>query len=268
MIGSFLRISLFKNQSKSKGDMKKSFLTIVLGILTAGFTFAQSEETRSLSSFSEVSAHEAIDVYLEKGDKEEARIVTDNIDIEDVLTEVSGGRLKIHLDGNNWRNVDVEVYVTYKSLESISASSAASITSRGVIDANGADFDVNVSSAGDIDAKIKNADELNIDAGSAGDANLEVEANEIEADVSSAGEIEIAGITKRQDVEASSSGDYDGYDLESEEVEARASSGGSIRVNVSNRIDGRASSGGSVRYKGDPKNINADSSSGGSVRKS
>ncbi|MEO1254037.1 MAG: head GIN domain-containing protein, partial [Bacteroidota bacterium] len=241
---------------------------ITLGILVARFAFAQTEETRSLSSFSEVSANEAIDVYLQKGNREEAKVVASNIDLEDVLTEISGNRLKIHLDGNKWKNVDVEVYVTYKSLDAISASSAASVTSKGVIDANGDDFEVSVSSAGDIDVKIENADELSVEAGSAGDARLEVDAKEIEASVSSAGEIDISGIVEKQEVEASSSGDYNGYDLASEEADARASSGGSVRVNVSNKMDGRASSGGSVRYKGSPKYVNASSSSGGSVKKS
>ncbi|MEP0987869.1 head GIN domain-containing protein [Ekhidna sp.] len=248
--------------------MKKSFLITLLGILVAGFTFAQSEETRSLSSFSRISAHEGIDVYITEGSKEEARIVSENVDLEDVLTEVSGDRLKIHLDGNNWKNVDVEVYVTYTSLNGISASSAASLTAKNPIDANGSDFDVDVSSAGDIIAEIENADELSVDASSSGDARLKVEANEIEANVSSAGDIDISGTAKYQDIEASSSGDYDGYDLESDEAEASASSGGSVKVNVSSKLDARASSGGSVRYKGSPTYLDASSSSGGSVRKS
>jgi hypothetical protein len=248
--------------------MKKSFIITLLGILVAGATFAQSEETRNLSSFSEISAHEGIDVFIKAGSKEEARIVSDSHDLDEVLTEVSGGRLKIHLEGNNHRNIDVEVYVTYKSINAISASSAASLTAEGSIDANGNDFDVDVSSAGDIDASIENADEVEIDASSAGDARLKIEANEINAEVSSAGEIEISGVTKKQDIQASSSGDYDGYDLESEEAEASASSGGGIKVNVSKKLDARASSGGSVRYKGSPTYLDASSSSGGSVRKS
>lgn len=247
--------------------MKKSFIITLLGILVAGATFAQSEETRSLSSFSEVSAHEGIDVFLKEGNKEEARIVSDSHDLDEVLTDVSGGRLKIHLEGNNHRNIDVEVYVTYKSLNSISSSSASSITSEGTIDANGGDFDVDVSSAGDIIASIENADEVSIDASSAGDAELKIQANEIEADVSSAGDIEVEGTAKKQDIEASSSGDYYAFDLESEEVEASASSGGSIKVSVSADLDARANSGGSVKYKGNPKYLNANSNSGGSVRK-
>lgn len=248
--------------------MKKSFVITLIGVLVAGATFAQSEETRNLSSFSEVSAHEGIDVILKEGNKEEARIVSDSHDLDEVLTDVSSGRLKIHLEGNNHRNIDVKVYVTYKSIKSISSSSASSLRVEGTVDANGGDFDVDVSSAGDISASIKNADEVSIDASSAGDADLNVEANEIEADVSSAGEIEIAGNATKQDIEVSSSGDYDGYDVDSEEVEARASSGGSVRVSASSRLDASASSGGSIRYKGSPKYLDANSSSGGSVKKS
>ena len=122
--------------------MKKSLLITLLGIFVAGAALAQSEETRSLSSFSEISAHEGIDVFIKAGDKEEARIVSDSHDLDEVLTEVSGGRLKIHLEGNNHRNIDVDVYVTYKSINAISASSAASLTAEGTIDANGSDFDI------------------------------------------------------------------------------------------------------------------------------
>lgn len=248
--------------------MKKSFLITILGILIAGVTFAQSEETRSLSSFSEISAHEGIDVYIRQGNKEEARIVSETHDLDEVLTDVSGGRLKIHLEGNDHRNIDVDVYVTYKSLESLSASSAASITSEGAIDAGGSDFEIDVASAADIEVEIENADEVNIDAASAGDARLRIEANEIEADVASSGDIKVAGKVKKQDVEASSAGDYDGYDLESEETRASASSAGGIKVNVTSKLDARASSGGSVRYKGSPKYLDASSSSGGSIKKS
>ena len=251
--------------------MKKSILITVLGFIVAAATFAQ-EETRNLSSFSEVSAHEGINVYLSEGNDEKARVVINggNVELDDVLTDVSGDRLKIHLEdrrGWNNRNVDVDVYVTYKSLSALKASSAASIDARDVIEANG-DFDVDVSSAGDIRAKITGIDELEVEASSAGDVELEVEADEIDASVSSSGGIEISGIARMQDVEASSSGDYEGYDLKSTEAEASASSGGSIEVNVSEKIRARASSGGSVRYEGNPTYVNADSSSGGRVKKS
>ena len=247
--------------------MKKLLLITLLGVFVSGFTIAQSEETRSLSSFSRISANEGIDVFIKKGSTEEARVVARNIDLEDVATDVNGSTLKIHID-NNWKNnnnVDVEVYVTYKSIDALAASSAGSIEAEDDIEVSG-DFDVDVSSAGDIRASIT-ADELSIEASSAGDVTLTVDVNEIEADASSSGDIELSGSAKVQDVEVSSSGDYDAYDVEGEEAEVSASSGGSVKINVSQRIDARASSGGSVKYKGSPEKVNANSSSGGSVRK-
>lgn len=252
--------------------MKKSVLITLLVVFVAVAAFAQ-EETRKLASFTKVTAHEGINVYLSEGSAESAKIVIDGGDValEEVLTEVSGERLKIHLeDKNAWgksRNVEVDVFVTYTSLEALRASSAASIEARGTIKANG-DFDVDVSSAGDIKAKIVGIAKLEVEASSAGDVELQVEADEVEADVSSSGGVEISGIAKTQDIEVSSSGDYEGYDLKSEAADASASSGGSIEVNVSEKIRARASSGGSVRYEGNPSYVNADSSSGGSVKKS
>lgn len=248
--------------------MKKSFIITLLGILVAGATFAQSEETRSLSSFSEIHASEGVDVYIKKGNKEEARIVSESHDLDEVLTDVSGGRLKIHLEGTNHRNIDVDVYITYTSINAISASGAGSISSDGTIDANGDDFEVDVSGAGDIDASIENADEVEVDASGAGDARLKIRANSLEVDVSGAGDVEVEGVVKKQDVEASGAGDYDGYDLESEEAEVEASSASSVKINVSKKLDARASSAGTVRYRGNPQYVDANSSSGGSVRKS
>ncbi len=245
--------------------MKKSFIITLIGVFVAGFTFAQSEETRSLSSFSRISAGEAIDVFIKKGNKEEARIVARSHDLDEVLTEISGGRLKIHLEGNSHRNVDVDVYVTYVSINALSVSSAASIRAEGQIETNG-NFDVDVSSAGDLMASIK-AEDLSIDVSSAGDAELTVNVDEIEADVSSSGDIEIEGTARMQDVQANSAGEYDGYDVESEEVDVSASSGGTVKVSVSEKVDARASSGGTVRYKGSPRYVDVSSSSGGSIKK-
>lgn len=241
-------------------------MLILLGILLATLTFAQSEEIRVLSSFSKIHVQEAIDVYIKSGSKEEARVVSGNIDLSKILTEVKNGKLRIHLDGSNHRNVDVEVYVTYKSIHGLGASSAASLKAENAIVAEGS-FHVNVSSAGSISATIK-AKDVELDVSSSGDLVLDIEADEVEADVSSSGDIELSGVARYQDVSASSSGDYNAYDLKSEEADLNASSGGSIKVHVSNKVDATATSGASIRYQGHPKYVDVSSSSGGSIRKS
>jgi len=207
---------------------------------------AQKSEVRNVGSFSGIKAAEAVDVYLKKGASTSVRVEVDGVDLSDVLTEISGDYLKIHMRSGNYRKTNVKAYVTYVALSKISASSAANVFSDGTI----------------------NAKSLDISASSAATIELSIEAGDVLADVSSAGDIVLEGKAKSLDAEASSAGDIDAYGLESEVVRARASSAGSVKVNALKELDARASSGGDVRYRGNPMKTNTDSSSGGSVKKS
>ena len=221
---------------------------IILFFLFSGtLVFAQQTETRNLGSFKGVKAATGIDVYLKKGDRESARVEVSGTDVDNVITEVSGDYLKIHMaEGRYNRTKTVKVYVTYVQLSKLSASSAASIYGEGTIRTRS----------------------MEISASSAGSVEINIETEQLEVGVSSAADVELTGKAKFAELEASSAGEIDAYDLEAEEVDANASSAGSIRVNVTQKIDARASSGADIRYRGSPMKTNTNSSSGGSVRKS
>lgn len=207
---------------------------------------AQESEVRSIGSFTGLKSAEAIDVYLKKGDKESVKVETSGTRLSDVITEISGSYLKIHMASGNYRKTNVKVYVTYVTLDKIYASSASNVFSEGTIKASS--IDISVSSAATVEVSL---DVINVTA-----------------DVSSAGDIVLEGKAQSLEVEASSAGDVDAYRLECESVRARASSAGSIKVTATKELDARASSGGDVRYRGNPMKTNTDSSSGGSVKKS
>jgi len=223
-------------------------ILIIVGLLflLGNQVMGQESEVRSVGSFSGIKSAEAIDVYLKKGDKESVRVEVNGPRLSDVITEVSGSYLKIHMASGNYRKTNVKVYVTYTNINKLSASSASNIFSEGTIKTS--TIDISASSAATI--------EVSLDAG------------EVTADVSSAGDIVLEGKAKSLEVEASSAGDIDAYRLESEDVRARASSAGSAKVTATKSLDARASSGGDVRYRGNPLRTNTDSSSGGSVKKS
>lgn len=242
----------------------KKVLAFALSLFASFLTYGQTN--RELPSFEKVSAQEGIQVFLKSGSKETARIETQDIDQDKVLTEINGSTLKIHLEGDNHRNIDVQVYVTYVKLTGVKASSAASIEVEDEITTSG-NFDISCSSAGDIDITV-NADDIEIDVSSSGDVDAKVQSNKIKIEVSSAGDIDISGKVQEAKISASSSGDIDGYGLICEKAELRASSGASINVTVEEELEARASSGSSIRYKGSPKYTDNSSSSGGSVRKS
>ena len=222
-------------------------LSIVLVLLVSIPGFTQETQTRNVGHFTGVKVAEGIDVYLIKGDKESAKVEVYGTSIQNVVTEVSGSYLKVHMrDGNYKGRVEVKVFVTYTLLEKLSASSAGNIYSQGVIKTSS----------------------LEVGASSAGTIEIEVEGGDLDLSASSAGEIEIKGKARALKADASSAGEIDAYDTEVESVSVDASSAGSIKVNVKDALNANASSGGSIRYRGNPSKSITNSSSGGSVKKS
>lgn len=228
--------------------LMKHFLPVLsLLILNTVAVLGQSSETRSVSPFSGVKVAEGIDVFIKKGSKESVRVEATGTSLENIVTEVSGSYLRIHMrNGNHGGRINAKVYVTYVKVDKISASSAGSVFGEDVLE----------------------ADEIELGASSAGSIEVTVQAQSVEASVSSAGQIEVQGKTKRFEVDASSAGQIDAYDLEARQVSAEASGAGSIKIAVTEDLQANASSGGSIRYHGNPNNSNTNSSSGGSVKKS
>ncbi len=210
--------------------MKKLFFGLLL--ISSLPLVAQKSETRKIGAFKGVKVSQAIDLYLKKADKESAKVMITGGDLEDVITEVDGTTLRVKMRDTRgfFSKVDVKVYVTYVNLEKISASSASSVFSEGIIKAN--NMDVGVSSAANV--------EIAVDA-----ASMMVDVSRV-----------------------SSGGEVDAYKLESETVKASASSGGDAKISVSKDLEAHASSGADIRYRGNPSRTNTHSSSGGSVKKS
>ena len=94
---------------------------ILMGWFLAIPLLAQQSEVRNVESFKGVKAGEAIDVYLKKGDKESIKVDATGTNLSNVITEISGSYLKIHMrDGNYRGSRNVKVYVTYVNLDKIS----------------------------------------------------------------------------------------------------------------------------------------------------
>lgn len=227
--------------------MKKIVVSLFCTV-AVGLAWGQQSEVRNVGSFEGVKAAEGIDVYLKKGDNESVRVeVSGDTDLSNIVTEVSGTYLKIHVaNGRFRRNIYAKVFVTYKTLSKISASSAANVYNEGVL--NTRNLDLGCASAASIELNI-NVDRLTVSVSSAGDIELEGKARSAEFDVASAGEL-------------------DAYDLETEVLRVQANSAGSAKVSVIKELDARAGSGGNIRYRGNPSKSHTDSNSGGSVKKS
>ena len=232
--------------------MKKTALLLIIpAFLCMSFAYALIDsETRNLGDFDEVKVSSGIKLMLVPGNANKALIEVDEVELEDVITKIDGHKLVIKMANKKWSwkwksSRKVEVTLTYKELEAVSASSGSSVKS---------------------DHTLSN-DELEFDASSGASIHLEISGKDVEADASSGANIKLSRTADSFDVGVSSGSSIKASDLEAVSVTARGSSGGSIRVWAKEDLKAKVSSGASVRYKGNPKDIDKDKSSGGSVSK-
>jgi hypothetical protein len=128
--------------------------------------------------------------------------------------------------------------------------------------------EIDISSAGDVEGTNRmKADDLDLDLSSAGDLVLDVEAKRINCNISSAGDARLSGTCDELDADLSSAGDLYAWDLVANKAHVNASSAGNARIYATEEVDLSSSSAGDIYYKGDPKTINTNKSSAGSIIK-
>lgn len=202
-----------------------------------------TEDRSTKENFTKVKVSSGIDLYISQGFKNKIVVEADENLQEIIITEVKNGELKIYSDKNIWRAKARKVYVTIKELAAISATSGADVYSKETLKVN----------------------DLSVSATSGADINISVDANTVETSATSGSDIEITGITNSHSTKATSGASINAYQLESKNVTAKVTSGADINVFASVSLDAKASSGGDIDFKGNPKNVNKKSSSGGSI---
>jgi hypothetical protein len=232
-------------------------LTIALLILViSSCTSAQSWRTvygnkkvvtkeRKTDSFTGIKVSSGIDVYLKQGNNEAISVEADENLHEYIITEVRGGILDVYSEYNIRDAERKRVYVTIKEVNSVRTTSAGDVFGETPI----------------------NSDRLELSASSAGDIKLEVKAKNIDIDISSSGDMTLSGETDMLKADLSSAGDLNAYDLIAREADVSVSSAGDADIYATEKITARASSAGDVNYKGDPKYVDAHSSSAGGIHK-
>ncbi|MCX6253122.1 MAG: DUF2807 domain-containing protein [Bacteroidia bacterium] len=200
---------------------------------------------RNAEHFTGIRVSTGIDVYLKQGDNEAISVEADENLHEYILTEVRDGVLNVYTEVNIREAERKRVYVTMKEVNSVRTSSAGDVF-------------------GETPVK---SDRLELSASSAGDIKLEVHAKDIEVDISSSGDITLKGDADMLEADLSSAGDLNAFDLKVREADVSVSSAGDADINVSERITARASSAGDVNYMGDPKYVDAHSSSAGGIHR-
>lgn len=234
--------------------MKSNFLlkSTLLLLITASFSSltlkAQETKNISLSNVSGISVHAGIDLFITQGNSESAKIVANSNFINEVVVENLGGNVKVAWKDNKgssiWKNKSAKVYITYKKLNSISASSGSSLKTENTLKTDA--LEVKVSSGANLKASIACKD--------------------LQVKTSSGANADLNGTTTNMEVKSSSGATLSAFDLTSDYANATASSGADIKINVTKGLETTSGSGGNIRYKG-AASLKNNSSRSGSVSK-
>lgn len=233
--------------------MKTYNLLSILLLFMLGFSACPAQATgkntetqnRKAEPFHAIKVSTGIDLYITQGSSEKITVEADEDIINELVTEIRDGVLKIYMEKSfNWKwNRERKVFVTFKDLDLLVASSGSDVESSGLL-------------------QVKN---LKIDTSSGSDIELEIDADQLYVSTSSGSDATLKGLTNYLEASSSSGSDLDAGELKAKVCEVSASSGSDAIVSVSERIKASASSGADVCYHGDPSSKDINESSGGDI---
>lgn len=198
---------------------------------------------RQVEAFGAVSVSAGLEVILIQDSVVKVVVEADDNLQENIKTEVSHGELKIYPKKRISNCEAKRVYVTFKTIHSVEASSGADVASN-------------------TELKIPS---LQLSASSGANARLILAVNKINTDASSGANIKLTGTAEIFEVEGSSGANIKATELKSKSCNAGASSGANLKLFVSEKINAQASSGGNIKVEGNPGERNVQRSSGGDI---
>jgi len=185
-------------------------------------------------------------VLLRQGEDPGLRIVATESQLDRIEVDSGNGMLSVEWDKNDIRKTkDIELQITFKTLERIEIVGAIKMESIGIL-------------------RVEN---LKIEFEGAGDVDLELEAEKIIAEIEGVGSFELSGKTIYHKVDFSGVGSYNARDLFSDYTIVDSNGVGNVKVYAAREFIGNANGVGSVDYWGDPDEEDIHATGVGSVNR-
>ena len=234
--------------------MNKRFIVVLSAFLLVGLLFNSClygikgsgkvvRNERQVSPFGAISVSAGLEVVLTQDTLVKVIVEADDNLQQIIKTEVSNGELKIYPKERISSCEAKRIFVTFKTIHSLEASSGSDVTSK----------------------KELKMPSLQLSVSSGANIDLALVVKTLNADGSSGGNVKLTGSAESFEVEGSSGANIKARELEAKTCNAGASSGANLKVNVTEKISAQASSGGNIEVKGNPKERNVQKSSGGNV---
>jgi len=244
-------------------------LLLAAGLFAIGnssFAQAQTEikettykiTSRQVQGFNEIKLQGPFDVYVIQGNQGEIKLDAPDEILSRIVTEVSGGVLKIHNKHDNWgwgenswygdkswwnKHKRVTVYITAKDVKRVTISGSGKIFWNDGITAGA--LKLRVRGSGRMEGKI----------------GVQI----VRSHISGSGRIELSGTAETSAAKISGSGNFSARNLVTSSSAVHVSGSGHAEVNANSVVDASVSGSAHVGYAGSPKKINSSKSGSGSI---
>ncbi len=204
------------------------------------------KEKRTLTeTFTKIEVNRGIEVIVEQANETEIEVEADDNIIKHITTKVENNVLVITTDESINSSDSQTVRVKMPTITSIESTSGSNIKSKNTL----------------------RGTQLKVDSNSGSEIELQLEYDAVTAESTSGSEISLTGKALKLDTSSSSGSEINADNLISNTIVCDASSGSSTSVHPLLSLKAKASSGSSINYKGNPKTVNEEESSGGDISK-
>lgn len=204
-----------------------------------------TESRNNDTPFTGIEVSRGIELVVEQSDEKSITVTADKNLQNHISTDINNGILTITSDVNIDGASTKKVTVKLPKITSLQASSAATVMSNNTI----------------------KGQNIGLSSSSGSDLKISLEADNVTAECSSGSTMKLHGKALKLETDTSSGSVLDAEALLANDIISDASSGSVTEVRPLMSLKASASSGSSINYHNEPKTIDKDTSSGGSITK-
>jgi hypothetical protein len=232
-----------------RGIILSLFISVIALTASVAGDSSFEKETRNVSGFTKVSFGVAGDLYINFGPEFKVVLEGEKKYLDEIITEVSGGKLIIKRERDGWgfhMDEKITAYVTLPELHGLGVSGSGKAEIKDAVKTD--DLNLSVSGSGKI--FITDLVVSNLDCGISGSGDIIIDGS---------------GNASKAGISISGSGNYSGEPLKIESAEIHISGSGNCNCYVSESLKASVSGSGNINYKGNPR-VDAHVSGSGKVR--
>jgi flagellar hook assembly protein FlgD len=220
--------------------MKFLILNAALFLMTIGCS-AQQEQVRQIPPFDKIHISGAVAVEYRSSDTLDLKVEAKQKELDQVITEVENGTLKISTKGSV--SSEVKVYIQNNHLVSIAAEGASSFKNETAIKEN----------------------TLSVTASGAAQVQSHVNVEHLETVSEGAADIQLQGNASQLNAVGSGAASIRAYKLTAKNATVQTTGAANVKVMVTEKLKANASGASDIKVKGEPAEISAEATSAASI---